>query len=920
MFFNKKTRQIFQLILTMLVVCMVCWSPLGVLNTYASDDSSWEPDDGYGPIYDGEIEDTYPGESNSSDPGSSAETDSGIVAQGLEFVYNIIGFIVFLPGWIIDNILAWNDSIDLSISSMVYGRVYVGEDNIHWFGFELSYGNPWGVLGAGAYSLFRNLAWGALPFIALALILVRKAFNQDVRTTMSVKELFSSIVLFGFSLYLIPQMVDLAILIRDMSLVVVNNTLSTGFGSNTDVLTAARDTYNAEGGLLNAFLYTATAFASFSFIASYVGIALKQTGLFGLYPVIGLIGMWKKRVTEAWATEFFGNLLVPLIDALLLCIPFGFKQIAEYIVSGTSSVFTMSGTFLETELPVGFSWIIIIMLGLIVPTRDAILRLIGVQGVVQRGRGLGGVMAAAMMMTRMAMSRRGDSGEMVGKEGGASAKTSADSSVTTLSRSSSIDREQMLDRVASGGDSITPEKMAPAVDTSMELDRNLSNIENNGVGTRGSEDMVPSGAGLAMGSEEGGVVPGDYGTVSGMDYKEIDPAEMVPTRGDIQTQGDMGGSIEATEPVMNSITDTDGPVDAGSITVAEQSQTVPESMESPSATVENLTPSSEVSTEVYRPSSGDSSVPEGMSAPSSSASVYTNSPTGGGNVSPSFSETGGSMPSQSIPVQGGYSAPSAKTEATRANVVSSQGSHSPERISSVPSPSVPSPSVSPTATTTTINSSTDVRRSVVNNAQEVEAQRVRQEKVNAAREDFRKRATFNSTRDKGVLSDSERIRLQYDNLKKNPNVQKAVNISKKVVTAGAVASGAIVGAAAGAYSGDSLNGAVLGGAGVVYAASAVSQASNKKDSKGKPVNNNSNKTVPSPEASSANNNQHRESRPVVDRVLRQDDRLYKEGLEKQSGRVQERRTQAESVSSRADAVSEKADNGNEQNNKGQGGS
>lgn len=341
---------------------IVCLGALFITNPMVAHAENGDGDTtGYGPW---ETEDAglYPSEYDSSTGGNESDAkntkaslpggledaldggDSGALAafaeHGLEWVVDILSSIVYIVAECINKALGlgnfYTTKIDLSISGMMLGRVYKGADYVNWVQFELQPNNPFGIIGADCYALLRNLTFGFLPFMALYII-GKSLLTTDSKARVDLKELTFKIVICMFLLYLTPQIVAFIYYIRDL--------LSKGLLINVigeDGLNIVREFkllyYMQNGGILGSVLYLASIFATFTFLKSYISIALKQMAYFGSFPVFALLGLHDRKLVGDWFKEFISNAFIPTIDAVLISVPLIFITIGSVVMSNENGV------------------------------------------------------------------------------------------------------------------------------------------------------------------------------------------------------------------------------------------------------------------------------------------------------------------------------------------------------------------------------------------------------------------------------------------------------------------------------------------------------------------------------------------------------------------------------------------------------
>ena len=395
-----------------------------------SDDSGEQG--GYGPWHSYSVS-VYPTNGSNDDATFAEGVEAGLLAPA-SWAVDIISAVIFGVGYAIDMCLSGTfetnagvaGNIDLSLDAIIFGRVYKGADYINWVSFELYKGNPYGVVGSYIYIILRGIMYAALPFLILWM-LMKVALNGDVKARGQLKETLIGVFVFYIIVYLLPQLFDLAQYFRDAVLNMIG--YKTGILGGTGIIDGFRNLY--DGSLLTSVLYVAACIISITYVKSYIGIALQQTALFAFFPFIALMGIRDKRLYGRWISEFFVNLIIPIIDAMLFVVEISLGSLAYCTITGESLIGrVLDRAFMAslTGVPIGISLILLLMLGALIPSRNAILRLLGNVGVLPTRGGAGALFAAAGMAMRM-MNKGGNGGGA-----SASATSSAEKSIEALDK------------------------------------------------------------------------------------------------------------------------------------------------------------------------------------------------------------------------------------------------------------------------------------------------------------------------------------------------------------------------------------------------------------------------------------------------------------------------------------------------------
>lgn len=408
---------------------------------------------------------------NGSVYGQTPSAESGEIESNIQDKANYIEkqFADFLRG-IGDGItnLLKSDKLDLSLDGVVLGRISesnsttVDGEGVSAAQFELSYGNPWGIVGSYIYVVLRSVAFAAFVIMFLVM-LVPHLFRNDGKSYADLKATIGNTILMFALLFFFPMIVDWLLYLRDAVISVVMNLfdginpgVAGGNVANSlidmfreratgvDVLVERVTTENEYlgGGITvppgtplhytvntvdlgSCFIYVIISCLGIVWLANYLSTALIQTGLFGMFPFFALLSIKDNRQTlKHYSGIFFINMLIPFIDAMLLLIP---GIVEEILGSGG-----------DTNL--GLFILQVILLFGIIPARTVILRAIGrVFGVDARTNGVMGLVGLAAFLGSAAINagRRGAS-SIKEKSSGSSSERSAGDTIKSAEHDNTL--------------------------------------------------------------------------------------------------------------------------------------------------------------------------------------------------------------------------------------------------------------------------------------------------------------------------------------------------------------------------------------------------------------------------------------------------------------------------------------------------
>ncbi len=352
--------------------------------TYDSWLNSW----GTGDTYDG-----VTGTFVEDDP-ENAEKNKGVLGWVEDAIEGAISLL--LRGLVSGFLVSLNDGADLSIESMVYGRVGNGNSS-NYYQFGLEDGNVYGSVGSILYALLRNMMFVmfAIQFVWILANFVLKGTGKgraDVKTA-----IYNFVFLFAL-LYALPVVVDIVLFVRDslLKLVVTITSQVTGhyrLGITDQILVLTASDLSLMATLLQICMLGGTLY----FAVSYLKIAIQQAYLFGVFPVVAYRSFSDRQILNKWIGQFITALFVPVLDAIGL-------WFVVLIQSGASS--NSGFDWASDTNAYGPTVLALIVFMSIIPCRNAICQLFGMP---IPGRGFN--LAAAAMMLMRAFGRPGHGGE-----------------------------------------------------------------------------------------------------------------------------------------------------------------------------------------------------------------------------------------------------------------------------------------------------------------------------------------------------------------------------------------------------------------------------------------------------------------------------------------------------------------------------
>ena len=267
------------------------------------------------------------------------------------------------------------DNLGASIDRIIYGRVGSGSPNsVNIFGFEMRSGNPYGVTASVCYAVVRSMAFVFLG-VKFVFILAKSAWTgQTGQSREKIKSsIFDTAVKFVM-LTLMPYLFDLGIYVRDVILYGIKNVTGIMITNGATLSLSNAFLINAErtGRFVDAIMYLGTVILTLYFAFIYVALAIDLLICFVSFPIMLFVHSPKKDLFNNWLMNVLSDLLTPVLDAILLLVP-------------------LLTSLMLSDVVKGIAIIQLIMCMLIIPSRNRIKMLLGIQS--NERMGLLGAMA-----------------------------------------------------------------------------------------------------------------------------------------------------------------------------------------------------------------------------------------------------------------------------------------------------------------------------------------------------------------------------------------------------------------------------------------------------------------------------------------------------------------------------------------------
>lgn len=276
------------------------------------------------------------GESSGSSSGGIINKNSGIYKTGgsgtkgteattgsPSWLEKQISKLLSVPGQIL---LSLEESWNMTLDNIIYGRIETAGTN--FYGFELVAGNPYGVVGAFMYNIFRVVCWIIIMCIFMGQLTKAALVSNSAKNREEAKSSIGKFVTMSLFLYLMPYIVDLVMYVRDIFLYLIRSMTSsiTMTDSSGNAVGVGKGISEVFAGMVDqswiwALVFTASSVLALYFAYMYVSVAMGMTLYFSMFPLVCVMSYMDKNLLNNWVKSVMSAVLVPVIDAILLILP-----------------------------------------------------------------------------------------------------------------------------------------------------------------------------------------------------------------------------------------------------------------------------------------------------------------------------------------------------------------------------------------------------------------------------------------------------------------------------------------------------------------------------------------------------------------------------------------------------------------------
>ena len=249
------------------------------------------------------------------------------------------------------------------IDKIIYGRVGSGKPNsVNIYAFELRSGNPYGVTASVCYALLRSIVFVLLGIYFVSILAKSAWTGHTAQNREQIKSNLYMIAVKFVYLALMPYVLDVVLYIRDVVLHGLKSVTGVMLADGAKLSLSNAFLLNAEftGRFIDAMMYLGTVGLTLYFAIIYIAIAIDMLVCFIAFPILCLMQSPKRNLMDSWMMTVLSNVLTPVLDAVLLLIPLLTSMMLADVIEG-------------------IAFIQLIMCMLIIPARNRIKALLGVQ-------------------------------------------------------------------------------------------------------------------------------------------------------------------------------------------------------------------------------------------------------------------------------------------------------------------------------------------------------------------------------------------------------------------------------------------------------------------------------------------------------------------------------------------------------------
>lgn len=248
------------------------------------------------------------------------------------------------PSWLEKNVskllLAAGDQLEelfnsngISINRVLFGRVNgFSDDGIAYYTYDLSTGNPYGVISMMIYRIMARMMLVCIVCIIMFRLVQAMYSSGSAQARTNLKETIKTCLLSFLLLSIMPSLLTIMLYLRDVFVYSVSSaatSIGIDFTSSGGVVGAFRDLVEGEGltyqyKFVPALMYLGIVVITLYFMFEYVGMAMGMMVMVICFPFISVEMNFDKSSLSTWTKSVVSVLITPVMDIMLFMLPLAF--------------------------------------------------------------------------------------------------------------------------------------------------------------------------------------------------------------------------------------------------------------------------------------------------------------------------------------------------------------------------------------------------------------------------------------------------------------------------------------------------------------------------------------------------------------------------------------------------------------------
>lgn len=256
------------------------------------------------------------------------------------------------PSWLEKNVskllLAAGDQLEelfnsngISINRVLFGRVNgFGDNGIAYYTYELSTGNPYGVISMMIYRIMARMMFVCIVCIIMFRLVQAMYSSGSAQARANLKETMKTCLLSFLLLSIMPSLLTIMLYLRDVFVYSVSGaaaSIGIDFTSSGGVVGAFRDLVEGEGltyqyKFVPAAMYLGIVVITLYFMFEYVGMAMGMMVMVICFPFITIEMNFDKGSLSTWLKSVVSVLITPIMDIMLFMLPLAFGSDTSHAI------------------------------------------------------------------------------------------------------------------------------------------------------------------------------------------------------------------------------------------------------------------------------------------------------------------------------------------------------------------------------------------------------------------------------------------------------------------------------------------------------------------------------------------------------------------------------------------------------------